>query len=228
MLSVIKFNQECQDLFNQGALEKTHRLHNDLAQLVSNQAFAIAENKLRREYGNWDSDSIAQNATLVFLAKASNTGKSYNTFLETIIRRKIIDELRSMKRRPTMHFSDLDNTYAIDNFAPDPHGAWIDDEDRTYRIQQIYKRLSEKSKQVMQDVIDGRPYNDVSERDGIPLGTVKSRLGSARADARAVASKYGKTLRPHEADCVKEAIGVHATRHVTPIETSRTSDKGRG
>jgi RNA polymerase sigma factor (sigma-70 family) len=107
-----------------------------------------------------------------------------DTWLLTIARNLAIDARRVRGRE----FSAGDDTplQGLISNEPDPEakGVLADEVDR---LKQAIATLSEEQRSVLlQAAFQGRSGKEISERDAIPLGTVKSRLRAAMLRLRAV------------------------------------------
>jgi RNA polymerase sigma factor (sigma-70 family) len=117
------------------------------------------------------------------------------TFVAVIARRRLIDRRRRHSRRvPT---TDLEQAEGVP-VRPAPPGVELSDEVRTIREQ--FEHLREEERQVLELAVgQGLTQAEISERTGLPLGTVKTharqgliRLRKLVADARGRAAGGGE------------------------------------
>lgn len=92
------------------------------------------------------------------------------TWLAVLARNKAIDRLRQ-RARPT---ESLDAAYDIEDQAPSPFDMVERDLDRS-RLAHCLEELEERSRMVIRSAfLDGATYPELAEREGVPLGTMKS------------------------------------------------------
>lgn len=140
-------------------------------------------------------EAIADDITQVTFIAAyekltSFRGGSFRSWLFTIARNRAIDELRRLKRRPTLSLdtpSDEDERElhaVIPDRAPLPEEALLAAEQAEY-IQSLLRRLPVEFQQVLRLVdIEELDYQETADILGLPLGTIKSRLARARLRMR--------------------------------------------
>jgi RNA polymerase sigma-70 factor (ECF subfamily) len=103
------------------------------------------------------------------------TGGNIRSWLYTILTNLNRNRLRTLARRPA--FSPLD-----DNDAPDMLGPEAGSRD----IERALATLVEDQRAVLLLVtLEGLTYREVAEIQGVPIGTVMSRLARARAQMKA-------------------------------------------
>lgn len=109
-------------------------------------------------------------------AAGYRTSSRFTTWLYHIARNLARDELRARKRRPTLHQADergLDDTPALGNVA-----------EKLEKRELVLRAMGELSRRDRQLIIlrdvENRSYEEIAERTGLPLGTVKSGLSRAR------------------------------------------------
>ena len=121
-------------------------------------------------------EDILQEVYLTVWLKAAtfdDTRASPITWLVTIARNRAIDRRRSMAR--TERLVDLDGIEVADISAP--LSGLLDDADRLSRLQPCLSTLDEPSRLAIRSAFfDGLTYEQLAARDGVPLGTMKSRI----------------------------------------------------
>jgi len=100
---------------------------------------------------------------------------SVKTWIFTIARNKMVDRLR---RGAKLHFTD-DVPETVDD-APDPE-AVIAAAQEASRLRACLKTLKEAQRSIVQlAFFDGLTYGEIAEIEGIPSGTVKTRIFHAK------------------------------------------------
>ena len=134
---------------------------------------------------NWqDADDIAQEALLkAFRAFATFDGRSsLSTWLYTVARTTAID----------WHRSRLGQAGQRENPLPSAHPAALVQQDEACsqqeecaRLWQAIQRLDERNRvPLVLFEIEGLSYEQIAELEGVPVGTIRSRLSRARAELR--------------------------------------------
>ena len=135
-------------------------------------------------------DDVAQ-AAFIAAYQRLNTyqGGSFKAWLLRIATNQALDELRRLKRRPSVSVDELPGAESDDG-APLPDPAETPEQiseasDLQRAIQGCIEGLTPdyRAVLVMSDV-DELDYNAIAESLGIALGTVKSRLSRARSNVR--------------------------------------------
>jgi RNA polymerase sigma-70 factor, ECF subfamily len=103
---------------------------------------------------------------------------SLSTFLITMSRSRSLDRLRSQK-------SNQQKVQRIQTFSDDvlnynPPLEFVTVEERTNMVREALKQLSPEDRQLLETAYyGGLSQSEIAKRDGIPLGTVKSRARQA-------------------------------------------------
>ncbi len=107
-------------------------------------------------------------------SKASDRG-----FVAMIARRRLIDRARKRDRRPTLEpFPD-----GFD--VPSESQVDVDQIGRIEKAEAILAQLSADQRQVLElSLLEGLPHQEISDRTGMPLGTVKSHIRRGLKKAR--------------------------------------------
>ena len=136
--------------------------------------------------GDFESSEDVVQETMIKLYQKKHYYKEiakFSTWLYTIAKNLANTELRKRKQRKTTllsQFSKDDKTYELPSNDPEP-GQEIQTDIVNKIIRDAVDQLSEKFKIVivLRD-IQGLSYEDISEIINVPIGTVKSRINSAR------------------------------------------------
>jgi RNA polymerase sigma-70 factor (ECF subfamily) len=134
---------------------------------------------------NWqDADDIAQEALLkAFRAFATFDGRSsLSTWLYTVARSTAID----------WHRSRLGQAGQRENPLPSAHPAPLLQQDEACsqqqdceRLWQAIQRLDERNRvPLVLYEVEGLSYDEIAALEGVPVGTIRSRLSRARAELR--------------------------------------------
>lgn len=136
-------------------------------------------------------DDLTQASFITAYEKlASYRGGSFRAWLFTIARNRAIDELRRLKRHPSLSLDtprdedELELASRIADPAPSPEAALLASE-RAEFIESLLRRLPVEFQQVLRLIdIEEFDYQEAAEALHLPLGTVKSRLARARLRMR--------------------------------------------
>lgn len=109
---------------------------------------------------------------------SSKAGES--TFIAMIARRRTIDAYRKVTRRPM--FEELSEMEVEENPAPSPdQSSKLDSE----YVAGVMSELSDVTRQLIElSVRDGFTHQELAEKMGLPLGTVKTRIRRGLLDLR--------------------------------------------
>ncbi len=112
-------------------------------------------------------------------------GDDVRSWLYTILTNLNRNRLRSLARRPTL-------TSIGDNDAPDFAGPESGQRD----IERAFATLADDQRDaLLLVVLEGLSYREVAEVQGVPIGTVMSRLSRARSQIKAYLEGAHPTLR---------------------------------
>ena len=112
-------------------------------------------------------------------------GGNVRSWLYTILTNLNRNRLRSLARRPTI-------TALEENDAPDPSGSEAGGRDITRALATL---VDDQRTALLLVVLEGLTYREVAEIQGVPIGTVMSRLGRARAQIKAYLDGARPVLR---------------------------------
>jgi RNA polymerase sigma-70 factor (ECF subfamily) len=108
---------------------------------------------------------IWQNAARYDAAKAKET-----TFITTIARRRLIDRVRKIYRRPQV--SSLETTFVSHSYEPS-----VFTQIQAKEINQAMRVLRPEQRELMLlNIYEGMSHGEISEATGVPLGTVKTHI----------------------------------------------------
>jgi RNA polymerase sigma-70 factor (ECF subfamily) len=141
-------------------------------------------------YHREDADDLVQIAVERALSRSAQweAGTRLDSWLFRIMKNAWIDEVRARMRRDRI-------------FAPEEAGEHVGDEgaqahQQRMAIQKAVSLLSDEHRMVVALVlVDGMPYKEAAEVLDIPMGTLTSRLGRARAALQELLSDTARTAR---------------------------------
>ncbi len=179
----------------QGDLGSFNQLVLAYEQLAYNLAYRmLSDAELARD--------VTQSAFISAFRSLENfRGGSFKAWVMRMVTNGCYDELRRMKRRPTVPLEPLD---ADDEEIESP--AWLADEgpspeemaeraEQKQAIQRCLQFLDEDFRAVVVLVdLEGMDYSEAAEMMRIPLGTVKSRLARARLKLRDCLHQFWELL----------------------------------
>ncbi|WP_022859056.1 sigma-70 family RNA polymerase sigma factor [Bifidobacterium magnum] len=120
-------------------------------------------------------------------------GSNFEAWMTTIEKNAFFNQYAKAKRRPqrangsTGEYDDWD-IYAASGHTPDGLKSAEQEYLEQFAPDEIVKalaNLSEERRQVFIDAaIDGKPYKQIAEEQGVPIGTVMSRLSRARTQLK--------------------------------------------
>jgi RNA polymerase sigma-70 factor (ECF subfamily) len=105
---------------------------------------------------------------------------SESVFIATIARRRIIDRLRYLGRRPETE--EFDETSSVGQTAPEQHIAA--DAARAHAALQNLKE--DQRSLILMGVVEGMTHSEIATATGKPLGTVKTQMRRGLAKVRAM------------------------------------------
>lgn len=135
--------------------------------------------KLTKDYQNAQ-DLFQDAATRGFrYCEKFETGTNFRAWMSTIIRNTFINRCRSNQKRRNLSEPIESFTYAIEN-----QNIVANEGEANLRIQEVHQVLDQLS-----DIyrvpflmhLQGYEYKDIAEHMEVPIGTIKSRLSTARS-----------------------------------------------
>lgn len=126
-----------------------------------------------------DAEDALQDAYLTIWNKAASFDSaraSPITWLVTLTRNRAIDRLRAMRNRGLAPLEDANN---IADSAPIAEAVLITDETDQQLVRCIKTLDAGDAEFVRTAFLQGATYGELAARDGLPLGTVKSRIRRA-------------------------------------------------
>ena len=138
-----------------------------------------------------DADDITQEALLrAFRSIAKFDGRaSLSTWLHVVARNVRVDWQRSQRARGAQH-EPLVSSHPADNEANDEAAA---NKQQAARLWSALQQLDERSRvPLVLFEVDGLSYDEIAAQEGVPVGTVRSRLSRARQHLRDVLVKQEK------------------------------------
>ena len=105
---------------------------------------------------------------------------SESVFIATIARRRIIDKLRYLGRRPETE--EFDETSSVGGTAPEQHVSV--DAAIAYEAMQTLKE--DQRALILMGVVEGMTHSEIATATGKPLGTVKTQMRRGLAKVRAL------------------------------------------
>ena len=128
---------------------------------------------------------IWQNAS-----RYDSTKSSESTFITIIARRRLIDRLRKIYRRPVVQ--SIEDTFET---APNVFESQIATKIQAKRVFGVMKNLRAEQREMMiLNIYDGMSHGEISEKLNVPLGTVKTHIRRGFKRVREVIS-HNKTSR---------------------------------
>ena len=128
--------------------------------------------------------SLAEDVTQEAFVRAWRAATTYDsrrgsvvTWILTITRNAAIDAVRSRRSTPTDQ-EQLDQLLHDTMTAPDPAEAALRRLERDHAVHRLTAIPREQARAVVLAVIGGCTAAEVSQREGIPLGTAKTRIRS--------------------------------------------------
>ncbi|RPI25402.1 MAG: sigma-70 family RNA polymerase sigma factor [Acidobacteria bacterium] len=150
------------------------RLYDSYAAIV----YSFAERILRDTAA---AESVVQDVFLTVWRKAEQFRPergSLCTWLLTLTRNKAIDLLRSSSRRESRYVSISSDPGAFEmpGSGPDPLSSAIQKEKRELTLRALTEIPDEQKIPIYLNFYGGLSHQEISERLGVPLGTVKTRI----------------------------------------------------
>lgn len=143
--------------------------------------------KLTRDYQ--DAQDLFQDAAARGFRYCSRfeMGTNFRAWMATIIRNTFINKCRAKKKRRTVSEPIESFTYSIES-----QNIVANQGEMNMRIQEIYKMLDQINDLYRIPFLmhyQGFEYKDIAEKLDVPIGTVKSRLHTARTQLKDLMSK---------------------------------------
>ncbi len=121
-------------------------------------------------------EELSQETMVIVWRKAHQFDPSKaraSTWIYTIARNKRIDLLRKNKRKSTIN---QDNMHALESVS-DQQMDTVQEKQRQELVRQAMKALPEDQAQAIKlSFVEGFSHSEISDKTGLPLGTVKSRI----------------------------------------------------
>jgi RNA polymerase sigma-70 factor (ECF subfamily) len=181
------------------ALKGDLQAFNDLVVTYQDMAFNLAYRMLGSTAAAADA---TQEAVISMYRKLdSYRGGSFKSWFLRIVSNECLDELRRLKRRPTISIDQEDEDGEIMESA-----SWMKDDSLPYEDQlsnaelekaltHCLEGLEEKFKAVIVLVdVSGEDYETVAGAIRVPIGTIKSRLARARQKMQDCLQGFGELL----------------------------------
>lgn len=112
------------------------------------------------------------------------TGTNFRAWMSTIIRNTFINKYRAAKRKRTVSEPIENFAYALEGQNP-----LVNQGEMNMRMQEIYQALDQLSDIYRIPFLmhfQGYEYKDIAEELNIPIGTIKSRLHTARQQLKEI------------------------------------------
>ncbi|MEE2788022.1 MAG: sigma-70 family RNA polymerase sigma factor [Myxococcota bacterium] len=138
-----------------------------------------------------DADDLAQEAMVRAFRSIKNYrgDASFSTWLYRITRNAYVDRTRSRWFKFQKASVSMDNAREQTDVRDTPEGATLRHEQREY-VWSVLRTLPNKYRNVLVLIdIEGLEYADVAKIEGVPIGTVRSRLSRGRDQ---LAKKIGR------------------------------------
>ena len=99
-----------------------------------------------------------------------------STWLVMLARSRAIDWLRSRHGQSTRREDSLDDVFVLRDPGPDPEAASLDAE-RSKAVRRAISGLPEEQREALQlAYFQGLSHSEIAARQGLPLGTIKTRI----------------------------------------------------
>lgn len=177
----VQTRESMSDLLSLIARERSEAAFGELFQRY---ALKLRAYMLRQGADMATAEELAQETLLVVWRKAalySAEKGSLSTWIFTIARNLRIDRLRREAAWQELP-DNLSETLVSDDKPPDEA---VSDRQREGRVRAVLATLSSEQRQVVEMAyVEGLSHSEISERLGLPLGTVKSRMRLAYEKVR--------------------------------------------
>jgi len=106
-------------------------------------------------------------------------GKNFTAWFLTLAKNHLIDEYRRTKWEKTQR-DDFDERVLSQSGGGGPEDSYVDQETRAFVWEGLDRLPAEMRMILILRDIQGRSYEEIAGSEGLPLGTVKSRVNRAR------------------------------------------------
>lgn len=139
-----------------------------------------------------EAEDVIHDAFLVVRERAAQYAPergSVGAWLVTIVRNLSIDRARRHERRGTLIQREADSVTAAESRTPE---ALASDASERDKVRRALDALPEPQRgTLLVAFYEGLSYPEIAEREGVPLGTIKSRAARAIAALREALAKEG-------------------------------------
>lgn len=145
---------------------------NDCLDRYGDLVWSLARRYLRNEA---DAEDSVQDIFIDVWASAARYDRNIASevaFISTIARRRLIDRIRHVERRPaTDSLDDENNTY--EPSVP----TTLEDDAEVTKVERVLAKMDAQHNEILQmSLYEGYSHSEIAERLELPLGTVKTRL----------------------------------------------------
>jgi RNA polymerase sigma factor (sigma-70 family) len=145
---------------------------NDCLDRYGDLVWSLARRYLRNEA---DAEDSVQDIFIDIWASAGRYDRNIASevaFISTIARRRLIDRIRYVERRPATDSLDDENN----SYEPSVPTTLEDDAEVT-KVERVLSRMDAQHNEILQmSLYEGYSHSEIAERLELPLGTVKTRL----------------------------------------------------
>lgn len=139
-------------------------------------------------------EGVAQDVVQEVFLRAWRAGDRYRAqraslrvWLFAITRNAVVDEVRRRAARPSL-------VVPLDPDAPGP-GDFVEVEMTRWLVDEAIQRLSvDHRSAIVETYLRGRPYAEVADEQGVPVGTLRSRVFYGLKELRLIMDEMGAEL----------------------------------